>query len=151
MLIDPKHLAQLLATADPRAPVTLSATAPADVWRRLLGMQTSAPENLSTRQCAATFGWSEAQWRRWASGIEGAVRDGKAWRIPREAAKMWADRKMGRAAGGASTPLPKRRSGNYGKPWSRKKHAPAAAAAAAAPAEGTGPAVVPIAGRVHRS
>lgn len=119
MLTDPTLLAHLLATADPKEPVTLAATAPARTWLKLFTEQQGGPEVLGTKQCAERFGFSQAQWRRWAEEIPGAVHVGKAWRIPRDAAQAHADRMMKRDRstedGRAPSAIPQRRGGNYGK------------------------------------
>ncbi len=124
MLIDPRHLAQLLATADPKAPVTLAATAPAETWRRLLALETEPAENLSTKKCAERYGWTDKDWRRWAKNLPGAVlQENGRWMIPATAAKAEADRRMkrGDVTGGPQAAGAPRRSGNAGKYWSLKQ------------------------------
>lgn len=133
---------EALARYCPDAPVKFEARA-ADVVRALQALK-GGPANLSTRQCAAEFGWKDGDWRRWAPDLDGATRVGKRWRIPRATAQAKADELMKRTekrTRGDASNHGQRRGGNYGRFKSRKE-------AEGPSALRSGAAVIPIGGRM---
>lgn len=75
------------------------------------------PAFFTPQQAAALVGWTPAQWAAWCrqGRVEGAVKEGKGWRLPKEGVQRFVDRKLRR--GGEEDELSTRRWKR--KPWKR--------------------------------
>lgn len=83
--------------------VSLTFTVSAGDLRRALESRAGkGPTLLTTEQAAATLGYTEDRWRRWAAKgkIAGAFQHsgGAPWRLPRNACEAWLDALRGAAS-----------------------------------------------------